>query len=222
MSIRRPRSSLPYAPPDDVSHDAARTRERVPRLAMESLLIVLSVLLGFAANQWHDRRAESALATQALSGFRRELNENLEMLQRVQPKHLEMSNRLKAAAAVPKSGQTAFDAFAAAMPEGGVSIPPLSDAAWETATSSGALRLIGYDRAAHLSMAYHVQSTMTTSIGQRIEERLTSAENFDPQRREQMLRAESLLFSEISGVETYVIDVYRQTLKNLDAPGTPQ
>ena len=91
MSIRSPRGALPYAPPEDPLREAARSRERVPRLAIESLLIVLSVLLGFAANQWHDRRAERALAAQALSGFRRELNENLEMLQRVQPKHLELS-----------------------------------------------------------------------------------------------------------------------------------
>lgn len=222
MSIRRPRSSLPYAPPDEPSHAAGRSRGRVPRLAIESLLIVLSVLLGFAANQWHDRRTERALAAQALTSFRRELNENLATLQRVQPKHLEMSNRLKAAAATPRAGQTAFDAFTAAMPEGGISIPPLSDAAWETATSTGALRLIGYERAAHLSETYHVQSTTIASTGERMEERLTSPENFDPQRREQMLRAESLLFGEVSGVETYLIGVYRQTLKILDGPGRPQ
>ncbi|HEY5061505.1 MAG TPA: hypothetical protein VII52_08230 [Gemmatimonadaceae bacterium] len=107
MPIRRPRTSVRYAPPDDPSRETARSREGVPRLAIESLLIVLSVLLGFAANQWHDRRAERALVAQALTGFRRELNENLETLQRVPPKHLEMSNRLKAAAATPKPGQTA-------------------------------------------------------------------------------------------------------------------
>jgi hypothetical protein len=68
-----------------------------------------------------------ALAAQASTGFRRELNENLEALQRVQPKHLAMSSRLKAAAATPRPGQTAFDAFMAARPDGGVSIPALSD-----------------------------------------------------------------------------------------------
>jgi hypothetical protein len=218
MSIRRPRSSLPYAPPEDPSRPAARPRGRMPRLAIESLLIVLSVLLGFAANQWHDRRAERALAVQALTGFRRELNENLETLQRVQPKHLAMSNRLKAAAATPRPGQSAFDAFVAAMPEGGVSIPPLSDAAWETATSTGALRLIGYDRAARLSATYHVQRTTISATGERMEERLTSPDSFDPQRRQQMLRAESVLFAEISGVETYLIGVYRETLKSLVEP----
>lgn len=205
---------------DHVTTSAARTvdRNRVPRLAIESLLIMLSVLLGFAANQWHDRRAERALAAQALESFRHEIKENLATLEQVQPKHLDMSNRLKAAAAVASPNQTGFEALYAAMPPGGISVPPLSNAAWETATSTGALRLIGYDRAARLSAPYHVQTTTINAVRQRIEDRLTAPENFDPSHRQQMLRAQSLLFLELSGVETYLAGLYREALKVLDRP----
>jgi hypothetical protein len=37
------------------AREASTERARGKRLIIESSLIVLSVLLGFAANQWHDR-----------------------------------------------------------------------------------------------------------------------------------------------------------------------
>jgi hypothetical protein len=215
-------STSPYEPPG--AHPAyadvkrSRTR-RTPRILIESLLIVLSVLLGFAANEWHERSSDRALADQALVSFRQEIAQNLATLEAVEPKHAAMADRLAAAAnAVPgKVGETAFDAFHAAMPAGGVSVPPLSDAAWETATSTGALRFIGYERASRLSETYHMQSTTILGTGQRLEDRLSSPENFDPAQRRAMLRAESLLFTELSGVEEYLISVYRETLAKLGA-----
>lgn len=144
------------------------TRKRIPRLAIESLLIVLSVLLGFAANQWHDRRAERELSSQALDSFRREIRRNLANLDSAQPRHAAMANRLDSAARTRHPGQTAFDDLLAAMPAGGVSTPQVGDAAWQTAVSTGALRLLGYERVARLSDTYEAQRSVVGSTGQRL------------------------------------------------------
>lgn len=60
-----------------------------------------------------------------------------------------------------------------------------------------------------------MQSTTILGTGQRLEDRLSSPENFDPARRRAMLRAESLLFTELSGVEQYLMGVYREPLSKL-------
>jgi hypothetical protein len=47
------------------------------------------------------------MAAQAWTGLRGELNEYLEELQRVQPEHLAMANRLEVAGAMPQFGRAA-------------------------------------------------------------------------------------------------------------------
>jgi hypothetical protein len=49
----------------------------------------------------------------------------------------------------------------------------------------------------------------------RLEQRLSDPATFDPARREPTLRAFSLLFSELGGQETYLIEVYGRTLSQL-------
>jgi hypothetical protein len=194
---------------------------RPSKLLVESALIVLSVLLGFAANAWHERSVQRDLAAQALLNFRHEIGRNLVTLDSIQPRHAAMAKRLEvAAAAAPnRPGETAFDALLRAMPQGGVSLPPLPDAAWETAVSTGALRLLDYQRAATLSQTYQVQRAMLGQTIQRLEDRLNTPEMFEPASRQSMLRVHQLIFLELSGQEIYLVEVYRRTLRELG--GTP-
>lgn len=192
---------------------------RVPALLIESALIVLSVLLGFVATAWQQRRGERALAAEAEQNFRREIAENLQALEAVQPKHAAVVARLGELAATPRAGETAFLALRDAMPAGGMAVPPLADAAWETATSTGALRFLGYERAAHISVPYQIQRTTLFQTIMRLEVRLSDPDTFDPARREPTLRALALLLDELNGQESHLIEVYRATLRQL-GPGT--
>lgn len=216
---------LPESPPSTraehppVAHrrSVGRVVGRAPRLLVESMLIVLSVLLGFAATEWRDRRAEQALAADALQNFRREIRQNLVVLDSVYPKHVALAARIDTALGTPRSGESAFQALVRAMPAGGISIPPLAEAAWETAASTGALRFLGYEQAARLSETYQVQRTTLVQTTLRLEDRLSAPEDFDPARRDAMLRVYQLLFRELSGQETYLTTVYRTTLRQLDS-----
>jgi hypothetical protein len=199
--------------------EPAASRRRVPALLIESALIVLSVLLGFAATAWHDRQQERALAADALQGFRREISQNLATLERMQPIHVAMSRRLAAEAAEARPNETAFDAFKRSLPDSGAAVPPLSDAAWDIAATTGALRLLGFERAARLSETYQVQRTTLLQTVARLEDRLNVPEMFEPARRAAMLRVHALLYKEIEGEERYLIDVYRATLPRLDPGG---
>ena len=100
----------PYSPPEERVDHRPSSRERrlfSPRLLVESLLIVFSVLLGFSANEWHDRSVDRALAEQAMEGFRHEIASNLALLDGVQPKHALMAARLDSIAARARPGGTA-------------------------------------------------------------------------------------------------------------------
>jgi hypothetical protein len=196
-------------------------RWRVPELLFQSVLIVLSIALGFAVTQWQDRRRDAALAAEATANFRREVQQNLRLLVRVQPKHATLVERLRQEAATPHPGETAFDALVRVRHEiDSTDVPVLSDAAWETATGTGALRLLGYERAARLSETYLIQRGQLVQTLLRIEERASAPESFTPASREAMLRVYALLFAEVEGGERYLIGVYGETLKQLGTPAS--
>lgn len=209
----------PAEPPrlEAAEHEERRRTGSHSRVILESVLIVLSVLLGFALNAWGERRAEHRLADAALANFRREIEANLGELERVQPKHAEFAAQLAAAAATsdPGEGRSAFEIFAGLLPEGGLDVPPLREAAWETAVSTGALRLLEYDLAARLSETYLIQRSTVMPTIQRLADRFSDTSNFDPAVRERVLRVHHRLITDLAGQEAYLIETYRGTLKLL-------
>ena len=196
---------------------SARPRRRWGRFAAEGVLIVLSVLLALAVGEWRDWLRDRHLARAALANFRREIAGNLAQLERAQPKHAAMARRLADASAAATAG-TAFDAFVAAMPDSGMDTEPLREVAWETAQTTGALRLLDYETAARLSETYLLQRAALQPTLQRLSDRFLAPDNFDATRRGAMLRTHRMMLVELSGQEAYLITVYRRALKALPAP----
>jgi hypothetical protein len=109
--------------------------------------------------------------------------------------------------------------FAARMPEGGLELSPLRDAAWETASTTGALRLLDYETASVLSETYLVQRTLIGQSMQRLSEQFLAPANFDPASQRTMLRTEHMLMNELASQEASLITIYRQTLRKLPRAG---
>ena len=93
----------------------------------------------------------------------------------------------------------------------------MRDVAWATAETTGALRLLDYETAALLSETYLIQRTAIQQTLARLSDRFMDPDNFDPARREPMVRTHQMLFVELSGQESYLIDIYRKALARLPA-----
>jgi len=189
------------------------------RLGVESALIVASVLLGFALNEWEQRRLERERADAALANFRREIEQNLATLRRVHPIHEKLRTDLEGALARENPGKSAFDVFREEMPESGLNLVPLRDAAWETAVSTGALRLLDYETAALLSETYLVQRGSLDGAIQRFVDRFYLPDSFEPAAQKRMLRTHQMMLGEVTGLESYLLEVYPQALEKLPRPG---
>lgn len=164
------------------------------------------------------RQGERELAANALENFRREIESNLAALERVHPKHVQLAQRLQAATqsdSVP--GETAFDVLVSLLPEGGLDTPPLREAAWETAVSTGALRLLDYETAARLSETYLIQRLTLGPTLQRLADRVMDVPNFDPDARAMVVRVHHMVLQELAGQEAFLIETYRETLEQLTA-----
>lgn len=66
-----------------------------------------------------------------------------------------------------------------------------------------------------MSETYQIQRTTFLQTLLRLENRLNTPESFEPAHRKAMLLVYRLLFQEVSGQESYLIDVYRKTLRQL-------
>jgi hypothetical protein len=208
---------VPGAAPPAAPSRLARIRHSsvAPKLLFESALIVLSVLLGLALNGWQERRRERALAEQVVANFRREISANVARLRHAEPLHHRLAARLDSASRVRRPGESAFVAFAALVPSGGVATDPLGDAAWETAVSTGALRLLDYERASSLSEVYLVQRTALGQTLRLLSDRFLMPQNFDPAARETMLQTHRMLMIELAGQESYLLELYARTLRTM-------
>ena len=203
-------------PPPSTTPPRARWRARAP-LLIESALVVLSVLLGLALGEWRGHARERELARMALRTFRQEIADNLATLQRVQPKHAAFAARLATAASRADTGD-AFTGFVAAMPPGGLDAKPLRAVAWETAQSTGALRLLDYDTAALLSETYLVQRSALQPTLERLADRMMMPANFTPAERRAVLRTHQMVLVELSGQESYLMELYQRVLATLPPP----
>lgn len=147
--------------------------KKTSQWALEGTFIVLSVALGFAVSQSGESRTERQLALRILESIRAEVEFNKRALAPYVPFHREWRDRLTAADSktVRTSGADFFFACRPVLPSDmRTNVPMLRHAAWDTATSTGALRLIDYDLAAGLSEIYSLQqyaaSTFSALFGQ--------------------------------------------------------
>jgi len=134
---------------------------------LEGVFIVFSVLLGFAVGQYREYRADRELARRALSSIQSELEHNLAIVEPYVPFHRAFVDKLDGVdvTAMHESGFMIFFKVRPPIPKGADTDVPLARrAAWDAASSSGALRLLDYDVVAGLSEIYGMQDHLRDAI----------------------------------------------------------
>jgi hypothetical protein len=132
----------------DREKSAPKSRELLSKALFESALIVFSILLALAINEWKEDRDNQRLASQALENFEREIQENSGRVERSFPYHRHLSEAFKRARFLTEV-------------EGwhGISSPVLQDTAWQTALATNAFGQIRYETVSALSQVYTSQKS---------------------------------------------------------------
>jgi len=185
------------------------------RWVAEVVLILVSVAVGFAAAQYGQARQDRALREAVLRGLLEEARSNIATLDTIHLRHKAWQQALEHVA--PSNLRpTAIETMLAARPGmTGIGVP-LKRAAWSTAVSSGALRLIDYDIVAALSEIYDYQDHMTENHGRYISNAMYSTAAFDPGSRTAAIRQIAGVFGEISGNEVWLLGLYRTNLPAIE------
>ena len=149
-----------WQPADPVDRKITRTfsGEWLPRILIESALIVLSILLALAVGEYERNREDQELATQALAAFQREIRQNRARLEDVGPYRRglrDVIGRMSASGALSSS-----DEFQATIGLEALRPAFLTSTVWETALTTGALPHVDFDVVNALSLTYSLQARL--------------------------------------------------------------
>jgi hypothetical protein len=150
----------PWAPGSPLREKLARTfsGDWLPRILVESTLIVLSILLALAVNEYERNREDDELATQALAEFQREIRQNRARLEDVGPYRRGLRSVI---ARMGESGELASsDEFQATIGLEALRPAFLTSTVWETALTTGALPHIDFTVVNALSLTYSLQARL--------------------------------------------------------------
>lgn len=126
----------------------------LPRVVFESLLIVVSILLALALDEWTEDLEIEELVTRSVASFERELQQNKARIEDAIPYHAGILGVLRR---LDESGE---DKTLAQYREVISALQPtrLLRSAWDTAVATGALSRMDYEMVAALSQTYDAQA----------------------------------------------------------------
>jgi len=132
-----------------------KLRRMLPRLFLESLLIILSVLVALAVNDWRAGRERRTRTAEARQAFAREISANREQLasDQILPHH----RRLQA---IYRKAVDENAADPGALFDTGLHPPALRDAAWRAFSGGTIFADFPAERVLLLSDTYHAQSDL--------------------------------------------------------------
>ena len=127
-------------------------------MLVESVLVVGSILLALALDEWNENREFQDLAGRSLFNFEREIQQNRLRLEDVTLFHVGLRDVL---ANMDASGEPVPATTIRNIMEG---FQPaiLVSTAWETAVATGALGYMDYDVVSRLSLTYNLQERLVT------------------------------------------------------------
>lgn len=150
---------MPDTPSSNDPAEAPAVRRRVPewlaRVVGESLLIMLSITMALAVDQWKSDRQDRALARESLQSFQREIQLNRARVEDIAPYHAGLRAML---AKMDSAGRPGAAELREVGSGEGLRPPFLLDAAWQTALATGVLRHMDYETVSALSMTYTLQA----------------------------------------------------------------
>ena len=130
-----------------------RLKKTLPELALESVMIVLSVLPALAASSWADAHKEHKLAVQARESFVQEVQANRARVMKALPYHRALTDAVLLVDST--GGVTSYASWRHRVPIwSGFAPPDVASTAWQSALATGALSRMPIREVASLSTVY--------------------------------------------------------------------
>lgn len=174
-------------------------------IIIESVLIVMSILLALAINEYRDYKKQENLRTETLSNIKIEIENNIAELDLLIESHKNTSSRVEKLIAELKpeeiEGKSVTEIIFS-LDKIIIKAVTLNNTAWETARLTNAVSLLDYRQIQSISKVYNLQKISVDKMWELISSFLLSKENFETDNTTLKLR----IFN------AYLIELYRQEI----------
>lgn len=130
------------------------TSDWLPRVLFESFLIVISILVALALDEWREQRQDDDMVHHALRNFVSEINQNKIRIDDATPFNQGLLDVLQGN--YERDEVSSIDDFV--MMLGSYTPVVLQSTAWDTALATGSLAKMDYNLVSALSLTYNMQN----------------------------------------------------------------
>lgn len=183
---------------------------------LEIFLIVAGVLLGLAANEWHENRAIKKQAQTSLEYILLEVKNNQTRIKNLLSYHRSVYDSLSKVRdeILETKRKASFLDIKKALPKG-FTVPLLQTTAWELANQIQAINHIDYKIAASLSKLYRLQAFCQKKLD-KISENFYVASNVNPENMSNLILVLSALSGDILIQEEKLAKAYPEIINKLE------
>lgn len=182
------------------------SQEWVVRALAESVLIVVSIVLALAVDEWRENRQNQELAQQSLEIFEREIRQNLSRIEDAAPYHAGLRDVI--------GGMSAREGAEADLRAAIEGLEPvvLLNTAWETALATGVLTHLEFASVSALSLTYSLQERFAEASRSGMP-RFSGSGGGDLRAAEDQIEAAQTYLTTLARDEAELRTVYRQALE---------
>jgi len=184
----------------------------LPRALFESVLIVFSILLALALDQWKEDEEIEALVNRSVASFEREIKSNKSRLEDISAYHSGLEQLLDQQN--DGHGLRSVKEFRDVM--SALQSPPLLSSAWQTALATGVLSRMDYEMVAALSLTYSTQLRFDEAY-QSNSRTLLAPANLDEDKLDITVFYAARFVADVTRSESELVVYYEQTLAMIEA-----
>jgi hypothetical protein len=196
------------------------TSDWLPRVLFESFLIVISILVALALDEWRETRENDQTVRQALLNFHSEIGQNRSRIEDATPFNQGLLNVLQMR--YQEGDVDSVDEFVNMVESYTPAV--LQSTAWETALATGSLAKMDYNLVSALSLTYSLQGRYQAATRTGMDD-LMSPQNLSPNQMNLAVFNSVRYLSDTTGMEAELVAVYNEASavirSALDFPGEP-
>jgi len=186
----------------------------MPRVLFEAFLIVISILVALALDEWREQREDGQMVRQALLNFVNEINQNRARIEDATPFNQGLLNVLQGN--YDRNEVSTIDDFVMIVES--YSPVALQSTAWDTALATGSLAKMDYNLVSALSLTYNMQNRYQAATRSGMDE-LMVPQNLSPEQMNlsalnsiRYLREATSMEVELSAVYGVAITVIKEAI----------
>lgn len=183
----------------------------LPRALFESVLIVFSILLALALDQWKEDQEIEALVNRSVASFEREIRLNKSRIEDISAYH----NGLQQLLTEQGDGHRLRSVKEFRDVMSALQSPPLLSSAWETALATGVLGRMDYEMVAALSLTYSAQLRFDEAY-QSNSRTLLAPANLDEDKLDVTVFYAARFVADVTRTESELVVFYEQTLAMIE------